>query len=72
MVNKDGTKKCTISKNSFARVHKYFIGSTLWPHFGDDTLVVPGFADRVLNQNLLVDREGLEKSTALVLPLLHK
>ena len=58
MVTKDGTKKCTISKNSFARVHKYFIGSTLWPHFGDDTLVVPGFADRVLNQNSLVDGEG--------------
>ena len=72
MVTKDGTKKCTISKNSFARVQKHFKRSSKWSHFCYDALVVPGFGDGVLDHYLLVEREGLKNNTVLVLPLLHK
>ena len=53
----DRAKKCSISKNGFARVHEHFERSSKWSHFRDDSLVIPGFGDRVLNQNPLVDGE---------------
>ena len=72
LVTDDWTKKCSISKNGFARVQKHFKRSPKWSHFGNDTLVIPRFGDRVLYHYLLVDREGLKRSTVLVFPLFHK
>ena len=68
----DRTKKCSIPKNGFARVHEHFERSSKWSHFRDDSLVIPGFGDWVLDQNLLVDGQGLESSTRLVLALFHQ
>ena len=55
----DRTKKCSISKNGFARVHEHFERSSKWSHIRDDSLVIPGSGDRVLNQNPLIDGERL-------------
>ena len=68
----DRTKQGSVPQNRFTGVHKHFIGSAKWSYFGDDTLGIPGFGDRVLNQNPLVDGERLKGSTLLVFPLLHK
>jgi hypothetical protein len=68
----DWAKKGPVSEDAFSRVQKHIIGSSKRSNTSDDTLVIPGFGDGVLNQNHLVDRKGLEGSTRLVLAFFHQ